>query len=176
MLWAFEYGYKESALQVQEKKVGDIKDDSRYLFVNGLHDESEILKFVKIAGKWREATFQQGKAGIFRWLMDCGDEAHEKARQAAKNLQALLNKNGNEIYFKMDKQAISQDCFMSSASMGKAVNDISVMEELSYSVKNAPNGRIHTTGYTRVLSQILWCSLYKGIRQILQSCQNGSGG
>ena len=149
--WAFEYGYKNSALNQQKRKIADISNSSMYLYVSGLHDEEEELNFVKIGGKWREATFysQDAETSSFRWLMDPGDVAYDKAMQAAKNLRDLIAKNGNEIYFLMDKEGISTDSKMSSASMGNAVMDASVMGELSYSVKNAPGGCAYKTGYAR---------------------------
>ena len=149
--WAFEYDYKNSMLRKETKKVADIKNSSQYMFVNGLHDDSEELCFVRIADKWREATFydQGAETSSFRWLMDCGDSAYEQGRKAAKNLQALLNKNGNKIYFLMEDGAIARDSSMSAASMGGATSDASIMGELSYSVKNAPAGCAYKTGYAR---------------------------
>ena len=149
--WAFEYDYKNSMLNQKTVKVGEAAESSQYVFVSGLHDEEEELNFVKIAGKWREVTFydQGEETSSFRWLMDPGDEANEKARQAAKNLQALLDKNGNEIYFLADDKAISRDSSMSAAEMGSAASDASIMGELSYSVKNAPAGCAYKTGYAR---------------------------
>lgn len=149
--WAFEYDYPNSTLNKQVKKIEDIKNNSSYIFVNNLHDDSEELNFVKIAGAWREATFysQGDETSSFRWLMDSGDEAREQAFKAAKNLKALIEKNGNEIYFFMDKSAISVGSSMSSASLGKSASDASIMGELSYSVQRAPSGSIFKTGYNR---------------------------
>ena len=149
--WAFEYDYKNSMLRKETKKVADVKNNSQYIFVNGLHDDTEELAFVRIADKWREATFydQNNETSSFRWLMDRGDSAYDAARKAAKNLQALLNKNGNKIYFLMDEGAISRDSKMSAASMGGATSDAAIMGELSYSVANAPAGCAYKTGYAR---------------------------
>ena len=148
---AFEYDFKNSMLNRQDKLLSDIEGDTRYLFVNGLHDSSETLTFVKLAGKWREATFYDCNEGVssFRWLMDPGDEAYGKARQAAKNLKALLDNSENEIYFIIGDENIAQDSTMSCASMGTAANDTAVMSLLSYSVHNAPVGCAYKTGYAR---------------------------
>ena len=149
--WAFEYDYKNSMLRKDTKKVSEVKNNGQYIFVNGLHDDEEELNFVRIADKWREATFydQGSETSSFRWLMDRGDSAYDAARKAAKNLQALLNKNGNKIYFLMDEGAISRDSSMSAASMGGATSDASIMGELSYSVSKAPAGCAYKTGYAR---------------------------
>lgn len=150
--WAFEYDYKKSMLNLQKKKISDVTNNTQYVFSSGIHDESEELNFIKIAGKWRESTFftdPTAEKVSFRWLMDTGDTANEQAVKAAKNLQAILNKNGNEIFFLMEDNAISRDSSMSCAAMGNAVSDESIMSELSYSVHNAPGGCAYKTGYAR---------------------------
>lgn len=149
--WAFEYDFKNSALNTQDKRISDIEKDTRYLFVNGVHDSNETLTFVKLAGKWREATFYDRgtESSSFRWLMDAGDDANEKARQAAKNLQTLLNNNSNEIYFLMGEENIKQDSSMSAASMGVSANDETTMALLGHSVESAPGGCAFKTGYCR---------------------------
>lgn len=100
--WCLETNIDKSALPTVVKQVSEIKNDASYVYVKGLHDNSETLTFIRVGNSWREIIDNPNDTKSFRWCLFGGCDEYEKAQKAANKIKDLIDKAGGKVRLIID--------------------------------------------------------------------------
>ena len=100
--WCIENDIDKSLLTFDSKKVSEIKNNISYVYVKGLHDDSETLNFVKIGSGWHEIINNPNDETSLRWCLYGGTDEYEKSIKASNKLKNLIDKSDGTIRLIID--------------------------------------------------------------------------
>lgn len=100
--WCLETNVDKSTLPTVVKQVSEIKNDANYVYVKGLHDDSETLTFIRIGNSWREIISNSSDEKSFRWCLFGGSDEYEKAQKASNKIKDLIDKAGGKVRLIID--------------------------------------------------------------------------